>query len=279
MKVYINTDIEGVAGWVFYGTLTDTLFNYHHVQRMNRLLTKEVDAAAKAAFEAGADEVIICDSHGCAYNILFEELDPRCRIVHGRPGWAPTWAPLLDESVDAAIAIGMHAMSATPGAVCPHSYWHLTYGGGKTTALSECTMYAALAGARGIPLVAMSGDDKIAAEVHEKLPGCETAIVKQGLASQNCCTLMPERACELIREKVLAGLAKLDQIEPYKLDAPFALNVSDRDPGKKELAEDMEGDDLWDLMHQVSRTFGNRWGDDPIDDRSWRFPTSVFPPV
>jgi D-amino peptidase len=279
MKVYINTDIEGVAGWVFYATFADTLSNFHHTQRMNRLLTNEVNAAVTAAFEAGADDVIICDGHGVAYHILFEELDPRCRIIHGRQGWGPSWTPLLDESVDACLAIGMHAMAATPGAVCPHSYWHLTTGDGAKIALSECTMFAALAGAMGIPMVAMSGDDKIAAEIHEKVPGCETAVVKEGLASQNCCTLMPKRACELIYEKTRAGLEKRSEIRPYRLQGPFALNLSDRDPAKKDLNEDMIGDDLFTLMHKVSSAFGNRWGEDPIDDRSWRFPTSIFTPV
>ena len=35
-------------------------------------------------------------------------------------------AAIADESFDAAIGIGMHAMAGTPGAVCPHSYWHVT---------------------------------------------------------------------------------------------------------------------------------------------------------
>jgi D-amino peptidase len=276
MKVYINTDIEGVAGWVFYASHSDSLFNYHHLQRMNLLLTNEVNAAVKACFELGADEVYVNDNHGCAYSIIFEELDPRCKIIHGRNGHFPAWLPLLDESFDAAIGIGMHAMAGTPGAVCPHSYWHVTLGNGEKIALSECTMFAALAAEKGVPLVAISGDDKIAEEINEKIPECETAIVKQGFAAQNACSLIPARACELIAEKVKAGLARREQIKPFKLQGPFKLNVSNRDPLKKELDKDTEGEDFWNLMHDTCRIFGNKWGDQSIDDGKWRFPDAVF---
>lgn len=277
MKVYINTDIEGIAGWVFYMSTGNNPANLRHLERMNRLLTNEVNAAVRACKECGADEVYVNDSHGPAYNILFEELDPCCKIIHGRNGYFPSWLPLLDESFDAAVAIGMHAMAGTSGAVCHHSCWHVTLGDGTRLNLSECTMFAALAGEKGVPLVAVAGDDKIAAEVAEKIPGCETAVVKYGLAAQNACSLIPARACELIAEKVKAGLEKRRTIKPLRLlPAPFKLNVSDRDPAVKELKQDMEGHDFWQLMHDVCRCFGNKWGEQSIDDRSWRYPDSIF---
>ena len=276
MKIYINTDIEGVAGWVFYASSSNEMVNIRHLERMNKLLTNEVNAAVKACFDSGADEVYVNDNHGPDYNIIFEDLDPRCRIIHGRSGYFPAWLPLLDESFDMAIGIGMHAMAGTPGAVCPHSYWHMTLGNGDKIALSECSMFAALAGEKGVPLVMISGDDKIAEEISDKISGCKTAIVKEGFAAQNACSLIPVRACEVIAEKVKAGILARDVIKPFKLKGPFALNVSDRDPKKKELEHDMEGDNLWTLMHDISSVFGPQWGDQSIDDGTWRFPDSVF---
>lgn len=276
MKVYINTDIEGVAGWVFYGSYSGSLFNYHHLQRMNQLLTNEVNAAVRACFDFGADEVYVNDNHGCAYSILFEQLDQRCKIIHGRGGHFPAWLPLLDESFDAAIGIGMHAMAGTPEAVNPHSCWHVTLGNDKDVKLSECTMFAALAGEKGVPLVMISGDDKIAEEVTSKVPNCKIAVVKQGFAAQNACSLIPKRACALIYEKVIAGLENRKNVRPFKLEGPYKLNVSDRDPAIKELEKDMEGENLWQLMHDTCRVFGNKWGDQSIDDGSWRFPDVLF---
>lgn len=137
-------------------------------------------------------------------------------------------------------------------------------------------MFAALAGEKDVPLVMVSGDDKITAEVKSKIPSCETAAVKQGLAPQNACSLIPARACTLIAEKVKAGLENRARIRPFKLQGPYKLNVSDRAPEKKELEKDMEGDNLWNLMHDVCRVFGNKWGARSIDDGSWRYPGSIF---
>lgn len=275
-KVYITTDIEGIAGWAFYASRSGSIWNFKHLERLRYRLTTEVNVAIRACKELGATEVYVYDNHGCSYNIIFSELESGCRIIHGRSGYFPSITPLLDSSFDAAICLGMHAMAGTKEAVCPHSCWHLVTGDGKELKLSECTMFAALAGEMGVPLVAMSGDDKIAAEVTEKIPKCETAVVKQGLAPQNACSLDPVRASELIATKVKAGLSKLDEIDPFVLKGPFTLNVSDRDPTIKELSEDLSGHNLKDVVHEVSRTFGNKWGDQSIDDRSWRYPDNVY---
>ena len=114
MKVYIQTDIEGVAGFCFFEQRRRSEYEViEHRHRMYRLLTAEVNAAVRAAFDAGADEVIVNDSHGSGYNILFEELDSRCRIIHGRNCSGPHWLPLLEGS-DAMLLVGMHAMAGTP---------------------------------------------------------------------------------------------------------------------------------------------------------------------
>ena len=85
MKIYIPTDIEGVAGVCFFERSDNkNMDNIIHRQRMYKLLiTGEVNAAVKAAFDSCASEVYVNDSHGSGYNIIFEDLDPRCKIIHG----------------------------------------------------------------------------------------------------------------------------------------------------------------------------------------------------
>jgi len=39
--------------------------------------------------------------------------------------------------------------------------------------------------------------------------------------------------------------------------------------------KDMEGDDLRNLMRDVCRVFGNKWGDQSFDDHSWRYPDEM----
>ena len=224
MKVYIQTDIEGVAGFCFFENRKDpSVENFNHRQRMRRLLTNEVNAAVTAAFESGADEVLVNDSHGTGYNILFEDLDPRCRIIHGRNCSGPHWLPLLAGS-DAMVLIGMHAMGGTPVSITPHSLWKVN--GGKLF-LSEGTMAAAIAGDLGIPSVFVSGDDKITAEFKEKIPSVEALAVKQALSPYQACSMIPARACELIRQGVRSGLKRRKGIAPYRIPGPVELTLLD----------------------------------------------------
>lgn len=273
MKAYLHTDIEGVAGWVFYSAREHFYANWDHTQRMNRLLTAEVVAAAKALEEAGYNEIFVNDAHGPGYSIFFEDLPASCKIIHGRGGQAPNWVPMLDASIDCAIAIGQHAMAGTPRANCNHSLWYLTDGDGQQHLLSETTMFAALAAKYDVPLVMVSGDDYLTAEVVEKIPGCATAVVKQSLGLQNTCSVVPSVAHQLIAAAVHDGVSRRKEIAPLRFKGPFKLNVCDRDPAKPALPTALEGHDLFELMHRVCNTAWSNFGnDDAIDDRSFRWP-------
>ena len=224
MKVYIQTDIEGVAGFCFFENRKDpSVENFHHRERMRRLLTNEINAAVRGALAEGAEEILVNDSHGTGYNILFEELDPACKIIHGRNCSGPHWLPLLEKS-DALLLVGMHAMGGTPVSITPHSLWKVN--GGKIL-LSEGTMAAAIAGEMGIPAVFVSGDDKITAEFREKIPEIEAAAVKQSLSPFQCCSLIPSKACNLIEEGVRKGLRRRDEIPPYVIPGPVELTLFD----------------------------------------------------
>ena len=236
MKVYIQTDIEGVAGFCFFENRKDaSMENCNHRRRMRQLLTDEVNFAVKAAFDAGADEVLVNDSHGSGYNILFEQLDPRCRIIHGLNCSGPHWLPLLEGS-DALVLVGMHAMGGTPVSITPHSLWKVN---GGSLYLSEGTMAAAIAGDLGIPAVFVSGDDKITAEFKEKIPSIEAVAVKQALSPYQACSLIPARACELIGQGVQTGLKKRKDIPPYKIPGPVQLTLLDSDKHVSPLKEIM----------------------------------------
>ena len=95
MKIYIMTDLEGIAGVAdFEDRATDTHNNHETRMRMRRLLTGEVNAAIDGLFGAGATQVIVNDGHGGGYTIDFEHLDARAQIVHGHE--RPVWLPLLE---------------------------------------------------------------------------------------------------------------------------------------------------------------------------------------
>jgi D-amino peptidase len=268
MKIYIHTDIEGVAGWVFYTSASTQQANLDHARRMNKLLTAEVSAACHAALDAGANEVLVNDAHGPCYSIDFEELPPGCQIIHGRPGYFDHWLPCFDETVSALVCIGQHAMAATPRSVCPHSMWHI-----NDRRLSETTLAAALAGSFDVPCICVTGDQAICQEVTGAIPGIETVTVKWGLSAQNARSLCPQEACRNIHNGVRAAILRRHDIAPFKLPGPYRINISDRDPSHQLLPQPYEGNDLWQATRAALNLLPyGHYGQDPIDDRSYRYP-------
>lgn len=225
MKVYVQTDIEGVAGFCFFEKRNDqSPWNVMHRKRMHRLLTNEVNAAVTAAFDAGADEVYVNDSHGDGYSIIFEDLDPRCRIIHGANGTGGCFLPKFDATFDAMILIGMHAMGGTRFAITPHSLWDVNDG---ALFLSEGTMAAAIAGDLGVPVIAVSGDDKICAEFAEKVPDAVRIVTKEALAPHRACSKIPAQSCREIADGVKKGMENIANIRPYKIPGPVKLVLWD----------------------------------------------------
>src|SRR5678815_3110172 len=71
MKIYISADMEGVVGVVSGDQLSPTGFEY---QRFREFMTQEVNAAIEAAFEAGATEIVVSDSHGNGQTVSYTHL-------------------------------------------------------------------------------------------------------------------------------------------------------------------------------------------------------------
>lgn len=254
MKIYIQTDIEGIAGFCFFENHKSKDYeNIIHRQRMYKLFTAEVNAAVKAAFEAGATEVYVNDSHSSGYNLIFEELDSRCKLIHGDNCSGPHWLPKLDSTFDAMILIGMHAMAGTKCAITPHSLWMVNDGEIK---LSEGTMAAAIAGDFGVPAIMVSGDDKICAEFSEKIDGIEIAVVKEGLAPHQACTIMPAASCKLIAEKVKKAIFRMQNIKPFKIQGPVKLALFDSEnhaPPYAQIGDSVIADNINDAFLQYEK--------------------------
>ena len=240
----------------FEDRASKSIGNFEHRQRIYRLLTGEVSAAVRGAKAAGADTIYVNDSHGSGYNILFEELEEGCEIIHGRASNLWTWLPDLDESVDALVCVGQHAMTGTPHALLPHSKWVVN---GGEAFLSECTMAAAIAGHYGVPLVLASGDQAITQEALEKVPEAEVAVVKHAYSPYAARSVLPRQAQRMIEEGVRRGIERRGEIPPYRVPGPpYRLNLLDSPDHSREelcLPEDVSGDDFMDVFNRIIREF------------------------
>lgn len=223
LKLYISADMEGVVGVVTGDQLGPQGFEYN---RFREFMTEEVKAATEAAFEAGATEIVISDSHGNGENLLIEKLPKNVTIVRSWP------RPLMmmqgiDETFDAAIFLGYHTSTTNMSGVRAHTISSARLADVRLNGISmpEAGINAAIAGRFNVPVIMISGDDAIVKEATDLLGNIEGAVVKWAISFHSAKTLTPETAYELIREKTKKAIARIKEFKPYKVKEPVQLDV------------------------------------------------------
>ena len=224
LKVYISVDMEGVAGVVTGDQLIPGGFEY---ERFRRFMTDEAVAAVRGAQAAGATEVVVSDSHGNGESLLIELFPKDVRIVRSWPRHGEMMAG-LDSSFAAALFVGYHASTTNPKGVRAHtiSSAHFTRVALNGTAVTEAELNAAYAGAAGVPVVFISGDDAAISEVTTRLGSMQSVITKKSLGFHSAESLTPAAACDQIYQGALSAVSHRDQRKPYVLSTPITLDIS-----------------------------------------------------
>jgi D-amino peptidase len=178
MKIYIAADIEGISGICGARQLE---MDRPWWNEARRLLTQDINAAVQGALDGGATEVVVWDNHDGGYNVIVEDIHEQADLIGGQPH-VPRF-PALDAGFSGVLLIGYHAMSGTEAAVLDHTYSSqtrrsLTLNGQE---MGEVGLDALWAGRLGVPVLMVSGDDKVCAEAQRFLGEIEVAVVKQGL--------------------------------------------------------------------------------------------------
>lgn len=227
MNVYISCDIEGVGCVV--RPEHSTIPGRDYIQS-RRLMTGEVNAAVAGAFEAGASEVVVADSHNVGLNILPEELDERAELIMGSP------RPLsmmegVEEGFDAVFFIGYHAKPGTPDGLIVHNHhsrirtMHLSGPEFPRTEMGELGMNAALAGLYDAPVVLVSGDAATCAEARALLSAPETVAVKRGIGAYAARCLHPMECRRRIRAAARKAIESLPGKRPFRLGGDIRMEL------------------------------------------------------
>ncbi|HLF75701.1 MAG TPA: M55 family metallopeptidase [Anaerolineales bacterium] len=226
MKILIATDMEGITGVTTWDQVTPRHAEY---ARFRKLMTQDVNAAIRGAFEAGAEQVIVADGHWNGSNILIEEVDPRARLNTGSP--SPfSMMQGIDESIDGVMFIGYHARNGSPNAILDHTWSSRTVVNLWLNDMltGEYGLNAALAGHFGAPVIMVSGDQTACAQVTELLGQIETAVVKQATGRFAAECLAPQASQDLIftgAARAVGRLAGGDVPDPFLLDSPVRVTV------------------------------------------------------
>ncbi|MFP3389347.1 M55 family metallopeptidase [Brevibacillus sp. SIMBA_040] len=238
MKLFLSVDMEGISGIVDTSYINpDSGVNY---QRGRQFMTADANAVIEAALENGVTDILVADSHNTMNNILWESLHPKAKLLAGTPRDS-SMVQGLDESFDAAMFIGYHTRQGIPG-VLSHTMSGVIrnmYINGQI--VGEFGFNAAYAGMYNVPVVMVSGDNLIAKEAGDLIPGIHTAIVKEAVSRTAAICLSREEATAELKRQTALALGSLKQIQPYRTSLPLELAVEFSHAGQAELAAIVPG--------------------------------------
>ena len=222
LKVYVSVDMEGISGVVHHDHTGRDGKDY---ELARRLMTLEANAAVEGAFDAGADEVLVNDSHGTQRNLLPELLDPRVEFITGMPKPLTMMAG-LDESFGAALCVGYHARAGTQGildhTISSRAVYDLRINGQSQ---GELGINAGIAAYFGVPIALVTGDSTATAQALELIPEIEVATVKEPLTRYAAKCLSPSQAQALIRQQARHAVERREDIAPVYYEMPVTMTV------------------------------------------------------
>jgi D-amino peptidase len=277
VKVYLSADMEGITGMVDAQDVQPPGRDYEHGRVM---MTEDVNAAVRGAFDAGATDVVVNDAHGPMRNILHDQLDPRARLIKGG-GKRMGMLEGLDSGFDAALCVGYHSRAGASG-VLSHSFmgheiedmWL------DDRPVGEIGMVHATAAALGVPVLMLTGDDAACDEA-QKWDGSVQTVTVKNARHRFAAELVPVReARDLIESAArdVIGACDGQRREPVRVPDPVTLavrwqsasvaahlqaipGVRARDSRTVETTGQLA--DLWPLFGIFMRVAGNLTGNPP----------------
>jgi D-amino peptidase len=237
MKLYISSDMEGVAG-VCAWEQVDTRARGRESEIYRRYYTQEVAAAIQGARTGGAGEVSVNDAHGSMRNLLLDDLPTDVRVIFGnrKPF---SMVQEADATFGGAFFIGYHGGAGIADAVLSHTYTPSVVYEVRVNRIrcSEATLNAGLLGCYGVPLLLVTGDRSTVEDVRAQMPWVRGAIVKESIGTFAAATMSPAAAQRAIREAARAAVAGAADAKPFRFESPIVLEVDVLKTEQADLAE------------------------------------------
>ena len=229
MRVFISSDIEGVAGVVARAETATDGFDWG---RARERMTAEVLAAIEGARAAGADGFVVADSHGSGLNLIPELLPDDAELVRGWPRPLMMMEGVERGDFACAFLLGYHAGARWGGGGLAHSFSSRLFSGLKVAGreLPEAGLNAAIAGQYGVPVALVSGDDACIAEVVSLFGDVETVTTKRSLGFFAAAGRAPNAVQADIRAAAERAVRRAGEIAPWRLEGPLVVELELKTP-------------------------------------------------
>ena len=228
MRVFISADIEGCTGLVSWSQCSRPDGNSYDYAFARRMMTHDVNAAIRGAKRAGAETIVVKDSHGNSKNLLVDELEPGIRLISGFGNAGGTHLDGMVQGIssdfDALFLVGYHAMAGTPNATMEH-----TITGGihrlwlNDIEAGEIALSAYAAGTYHVPLALVTSCAAGCAEALTLAPEVKAVSVKNGFSRFMARCLPTEETGELIEDAAFHSLTKMGK--PNAIAGPVEVRA------------------------------------------------------
>ena len=248
MKILIAADMEGISGVTNWDQVT---LGHSEYPRFRSIMTGDVNAAVRGAFEGGAQRVVVTDGHGSGSNILIESLDSRARLNAGNTSPYAMVQGIETGDFDGVLYIGYHARSGSANGVLAHTWSNLRVANLwlNDILMGEYGLNAALCGNFGAPILMISGDQTACAQAVDLLGPLETVEVKQATSFKSAECLPPVISQAMIQKAASRAIKRLvdgSTPKPFKVKMPVRCAVEFRLVEMADSASRLPGTDRLD---------------------------------
>jgi D-amino peptidase len=186
-------------------------------------MAAETNAAIDGAFQGGATEVLVRDSHGSKQNLLPADVDPRARLLRGASTGPKNMMEGIDSTFGAVVFVGYHAKAGTPNAILEHtSTGNVVDVSINGVSLPEGGYNALVAGLYGVPVVFVAGDRAVVDQLRGLLGAIDGVAVKTEIGDASL-GMSPKRAQEEIRKTVAQAVRNRARNKPYAMPGPYTM--------------------------------------------------------
>lgn len=225
MQVFVSADMEGITGVADPRDVVKGEPDYADGQE---LMVGDVNAAVEGALAAGAESVVVNDSHSSMTNLPRADLHEEARLIRGSSK-PRSMMQGLGRDHDVAFFVGYHAKAGTPGAVLNHTFigHELLRVRVDDREVGELGWNAGLAAAFDVPVGLVTGDDKTATEARMTLDEVETVAVKDGVDRFTADCRPPAETRPAIRDAAERAVERAanDDFDQPAVEDPVAIEA------------------------------------------------------
>lgn len=231
-RVMIVPDMEGMGSTIMgaevSGAPVPGVPYSDYWMNFRSLLTKEVNAVITGARRGGGRDFVVTEGHGANRwaSTLPWELDSAAILIRG---WPKPLAMIsgIDSTVGTIMVIGAHANAGTAGVLAHHFVFDTFTVNGKS--LNEAATYALVAGAFGVSVSMVAGDDILVEETKQMLGnGVMGVVVKQAISRTAALTWSPARVRQMLADSAAVAVRRelAGDFKPFTMPGPYQVRYT-----------------------------------------------------